>query len=235
MTSGMWVIGYGSLMFKPPPHFQFRVNGYIKGYIRRFWQSSSDHRGTPDFPGRVVTLIPYETILSHSQFSGDVCTYELKPKFPEVTEFSSHHFEQLTADDFKVWGCAYYIGPENVDEVKQYLDIREQDGYTAHKVPFHVMDIPSQEYGEDYIMSCIPKTESNELYIESMVYIGTVDNESFVGPELVVKTGARISSSVGPSGSNMEYLVKLCEAVKELDLEGKSPDKYLEDLLGLCR
>ncbi|AAS53555.1 AFR184Cp [Eremothecium gossypii ATCC 10895] len=55
---GAWVVGYGSLIYKPPPHYSQRVIGVVHGFRRRFWQSSSDHRGTPELPGRVATLVP---------------------------------------------------------------------------------------------------------------------------------------------------------------------------------
>ena len=46
----LWIFGYGSLVWKPDFEFTSRKIGYLKGYVRRFWQGNVTHRGVP---GRV--------------------------------------------------------------------------------------------------------------------------------------------------------------------------------------
>jgi cation transport protein ChaC len=61
----VWLFGYGSLIYKADFPFLARRPASITGWTRRFWQGSHDHRGTPDAPGRVATLVPEPGAVCH--------------------------------------------------------------------------------------------------------------------------------------------------------------------------
>nr|ODN74283.1 hypothetical protein L203_06631 [Cryptococcus depauperatus CBS 7841] len=113
-----WIFGYGSLIFKPPPHTVEQQPGYVKGVVRRFAQSSNDHRGTPESPGRVVTVVE----------SRD---------WHELEGIQLNEGEVLQEDC--VWGIAYRIDSEKEDEVRSYMEYREKvpNGYTRHEIPVY--------------------------------------------------------------------------------------------------
>lgn len=51
-----WLFGYGSIVWRPNLEYVRKRPALLKGWGRSFNQKSYDHRGTPDAPGRVLTL-----------------------------------------------------------------------------------------------------------------------------------------------------------------------------------
>jgi cation transport regulator ChaC len=109
MTGPTWLFGYGSLIWKQDFPFLEARRAHVVGWTRRFWQGSHDHRGTPDNPGRVVTLIeaPHERCYGRA-FLIDPDVFEhLDAR--EVNGYERHpvdiHFE-----DGEVPGIVY-VGP----------------------------------------------------------------------------------------------------------------------------
>jgi glutathione-specific gamma-glutamylcyclotransferase len=57
-TNRLAIFAYGSLLYRPGFAFAQRARAVAHGFARRFSQASPDHRGTPEQPGRVLTLVP---------------------------------------------------------------------------------------------------------------------------------------------------------------------------------
>ncbi|CAG8754580.1 9179_t:CDS:2, partial [Dentiscutata erythropus] len=123
-----WVFGYGSLIWKPPPVYEKR--GMYGGF------GNTDHRGTEENPGRVVTLIPFE-------------------EWKLMEDYHDHK-------DGITWGVAYKINENDVEAIKAYLDYREKCGYTIHYVDVYQLgnDEPIVKNAVVYIA-----TTKNESYV----------------------------------------------------------------------
>ncbi|MCY4454298.1 MAG: gamma-glutamylcyclotransferase [Immundisolibacterales bacterium] len=54
---------------------------------------------------------------------------------------------------------------------------------------------------------------------EGHVYIAPRDNHAFLGPAPLEEMAARIARSAGPSGTNLDYVLRLAEALRAHDID----------------
>ncbi|QIW96148.1 hypothetical protein AMS68_001666 [Peltaster fructicola] len=172
--------------------------------LRRSQATSEDHRGTPEDPGRVVTLIARD------------------------------HWESLTDQHAQapptVWGAAYRIAAKDAAEMREYLDIREINGYSMQYTPFHVSGKATTPTGSSDISA---QDTALAGAIHCLVYIGLPDNPQFLGPQDPQALAEKIVRSRGPSGENVEYLLGLEKALNGLSTD--SGDEHVSDLASRCR
>jgi cation transport regulator ChaC len=115
----------------------------------------------------------------------------------------------------EVWGVAYEIAKENEEFVMKHLDIREKNGYDKVTVKFYPSDPENNKVSE--------KTHDHSQFsplprepFDLVIYVGTEGNEHFAGAADIETIAQQIVLSVGPSGSNKEYLYNLASAMRLL-------------------
>lgn len=106
----LWIFGYGSLVWRPAFPHCVAQKAWITGHVRRFWQGSTDHRGFPGRPGRVVTIVPED--------------------HPEIAREEGPG----RARGGRCWGTAYQVAAAEVAMVLEGLDHRERGGYERLEV-----------------------------------------------------------------------------------------------------
>lgn len=164
----LYLFAYGSLIWRPGFEYLGVRRGWVEGYERRFWQASHDHRGTPDQPGRVLTLVPV---------TGGRCE-----------------------------GMIYEIPIQGCEEMLVALDEREQDGY------------------ERVWLDAFSSIDNGQLRV--LTWLALEENPSWVGDEPEERTASIIANCHGASGSNLEYLSRLHDALNELEIK----DAHVEAL-----
>jgi len=157
LDTTIWIFGYGSLIWRPGIPYEERCPARLRGWVRRFWQGSHDHRGLPHAPGRVVTLVPH--------------------------------------DDGHCDGMAYRVAHGVAAQVFEGLDHREKNGYRRETVALELFGGGT---------------------VEGVVYVAPRDNHAFLGPAPIEIMARQIRDSRGPSGHNVEYVLELAKALREM-------------------
>jgi glutathione-specific gamma-glutamylcyclotransferase len=161
--ASVWIFGYGSLLWRPSFVYLERRPAQLSGWSRVFWQGSTDHRGVPGAPGRVVTLTPEV---------GAACL-----------------------------GAAYRVAPEVAARVLAALDHRERGGYTRADVELALHD------GDP---------AGTPARTAALTYIAHPDNPNYLGPASLEAIAAQVRLAQGPSGTNLDYVLRLAESIREL-------------------
>jgi cation transport regulator ChaC len=110
-----------------------------------------------------------------------------------------------------VRGIAYRFARHEADAVFADLDVREQAGYGPCRVTIELAGRSAEERVPASIES-IAAIES----VAAVAYIAPPGNAWDVGPEPIEATVERILVARGPSGANVEYLLKLADALRDL-------------------
>lgn len=125
----LWVFGYGSLIFKADFPYLTRRPARIRGWARRFWQGSHDHRGTPEAPGRVVTLIPQPDAVCEGMAYLVTPTELAHLDFREKNGYLRVVAEMTFADGGRAEGLVYiatedneaFLGPAPEEEIARQI------------------------------------------------------------------------------------------------------------------
>ncbi len=146
MSQSGWIFGYGSLVWRPAFEHSQRRAAVLRGWARRFWQGSTDHRGVPGAPGRVVTLI---------EAPGEIChgvAYQVTPTVRDAVLSELDHRERggyerlrlrVRLDDGATPEALVYVATE---QNPNYLGPAPLDAIAAQVVAARGPSGPNPEY-----------------------------------------------------------------------------------------
>ncbi|HEY8076039.1 MAG TPA: gamma-glutamylcyclotransferase, partial [Labilithrix sp.] len=108
-------------------------------------------------------------------------------------------------------GCAYRV-EEDVDAILAELDAREQAGFQRARIP--VLPAPAEP-----------------AFAEALAWVADETNAHFLGEADDASLAAHVAQSRGPSGSNVEYVLRLRDALAALAIRDAHVER-IADLVG---
>lgn len=113
-------------------------------------------------------------------------------------------------------GAAYLIASAKRDEVLDALDYREKNGYQRFRISILLAT-----------SECLPSNPEEEcIETPALTYLAPQDNHAFLGEASASEIAQHVRRSAGPSGTNLDYVKRLAESVRELG----GNDAHLEEV-----
>jgi cation transport regulator ChaC len=100
----------------------------------------------------------------------------------------------------RCWGVVYRVTAEQRGTVLDNLDHRERGGFDRCEVD---------------VMFASPLADS----VAAITYVAPPANPNYLGPAPMASIADQIRRSHGPSGSNLEYALRLAESLRSLGVE----------------
>lgn len=203
------VFGYGSVIWKPGIEFEEAHVGYINGFARRMWQGNETHRGRKGRPGRVATLIPK----SNKRTFGKAFVLKSKEQIAAA-------MDHLIMREISLGGYCLGFTPFHP------LDDRDSSSSSftsallsspASSLSSSVSSLSTSPSSSSLSSSSSMEDDRAPFFsgIPALVFSATTENEFYLGPEKMSSMAETIACAEGPSGHNVEYLVKICDFMRE--------------------
>jgi cation transport regulator ChaC len=112
----------------------------------------------------------------------------------------------------RCWGVAFRVSDDDRTAVLERLDHRESGGFVRHQVEV-----------------CF--SSAGQSRQRALVYIASDGNPNFLGPASVDDIAVQVDAAVGPSGSNLEYVLRLDKALQEIG----GQDTHLSEIVARLR